>query len=73
MEDCLFSVKHFFVPRPWLIKEGFVLGIASWTVKINIVSFVYNCEPLKHRMFVLEHVLFLGLGLEPDTYVDEYL
>nr|POE46320.1 vacuolar protein sorting-associated protein 32 like 1 [Quercus suber] len=23
------SVKHFFVPRPWLIKEGFILDVVS--------------------------------------------
>ena len=67
------SVKHFFVPRPWLIKEGFVLGVVSWTVMNNTVFFAYNCEPLWHHVFVLGHVLVLDLGLGPDTYVDEYL
>ena len=67
------SVKHFFVPRPWLIKEGFVLDEVSWTIMINTISFAYNCGPLWHRVFVLGHVLILDLGIEPDIYVDEYL
>ena len=66
------SVKHFFVPRPWLIKEGFVLGVVFWSVMINAVFFAYNCRPLWYHVFVFGHVLVLGLGLGPDTYVDEY-
>ena len=66
------SVKHFFAPRPWLIKEGLVLGEVSWTITINTVSFAYNSGPLLHRVFVLGHVFVLSLGLEPDIYVDEY-
>ena len=61
--------KVAFVPRPWLIKGRFVLGVVCWTVTINTIFFAYNCGPLWHHVFFL----VLGLGLEPDTYVDEYL
>ena len=67
------SIKHFFVPWPWLIKEVSVLNVVSWTATINTVFFAYNYGPLWHRMFVLGQVLILGLCLELNTYVDEYL
>ena len=29
LKGCLLSIKHFFVPWPWLIKEGFVFRVVS--------------------------------------------
>ena len=62
----------------WLVLLRYSADVVSafpWvvTVTINTVLFAYSCGPLWHRVFVLGHVLVLSLGLEPNTYVDEYL